>query len=113
MGQTTLAPILRAGQDSDVWPVVLLLFAVLVPAVCLLWFMAAAMRNERLATQQKLAAVYRAQLSAAQARLQQHWKETAAELEKFVAITPASAAFAKCAQSPTGTRRSSNPSRKD
>src|SRR5881296_1926779 len=47
MGQTTLAPILRAGQDSDIWPVVLLLFAVLVPAVCLLWFMAAAMRNER------------------------------------------------------------------
>ena len=91
--------ILRAGQDGDVWPVVLLLFAVLVPAVCLLWFMAAAMRNERLAAQQKLAAVYRVQLSAAQARLQQHWRETAAELEKFVAITPASAAFAKCVQS--------------
>ena len=77
----------------------LLLFAVLVPAVCLLWFMAAAMRNERLAAKQKLAALYRVQLSAAQVRLQQHWKETAAELEKLGAITPASAAFAKCVES--------------
>src|SRR5437667_9726589 len=64
---------IRANQHRDVWPVVLLLFAVLVPAVCLLWFMAAAMRNERLAAQQKLAAVYRVQLSASQAQLQQHW----------------------------------------
>src|ERR1051326_4347721 len=45
----------RLGEDSDIWPVALLLFAVLVPAVCLLWFMSAAMRNERLAARQKLA----------------------------------------------------------
>jgi len=35
----------RHGQNSDVWPVALLLFAVVVPAACLLWFMSAAMRN--------------------------------------------------------------------
>lgn len=91
--------ILRTSHDSDVWPVALLLVAVLVPAVCLLWFMAAAMRNERLATRQRLADAYRAQLSASQARLQQQWKETVAELEKLTATTPAPAAFAKCVQS--------------
>src|SRR5213596_3503604 len=99
MGQTTLAPIIRRGQDSDVWPVVLLLFAVLVPAVCLLWFMGAAMRNERLAARQKLADAYRVQLSLSQARLQQHWRETAGELDKSVAATPAPAVFAKCVES--------------
>ena len=91
--------ILRAGQDSDVWPVVLLLFAVLVPAVCLIWFMAAAMRNERLAARQKLADLYRLQLSTTQARLQQYWTEMAATLEKLAATTPAPAAFARCVQS--------------
>src|SRR6185295_9264998 len=89
----------RAGQDSDVWPIVLLLFAVLVPAVCLLWFMGAAMRNERLAARQKLAEAYHGQLASAQARLERHWKETAAELEKLARTTSASAAFAKCVQS--------------
>jgi len=59
----------------------------------------AAMRNERMAARQRLADAYRAQLSASQARLQQRWKETAAELEKLTTTTPAPAAFAKCVQS--------------
>jgi signal transduction histidine kinase len=78
---------------------VLLLFAVVVPAICLLWFMGAAMRNERLAARQKLADVYRRQLLSSQARLEQYWKETAAELENLARTSPASAAFAKCVQS--------------
>ena len=89
----------RALRDSETWPVVLLLVAVLVPAACLLWFMGAAMRNERLAARQKLADAYRAQLSASQTRLRQHWKETAVELEKLAAATSAPVAFAECARS--------------
>jgi signal transduction histidine kinase len=89
----------RTGRDSDVWPVALLLSAVLVPAACLLWFMSAAMRNERLAAQQKLADAYRAQLSASQQRLQRHWMETATVLENTLATNPAPAAFAQCVQS--------------
>lgn len=77
----------------------LLLFAVLAPAVCLLWFTGAAMRNERLAARQKLADAYRVQLSASQARLARYWTETVAELEGFVAAAPAPEAFAKCVQS--------------
>jgi signal transduction histidine kinase len=89
----------RGGRDSDVWPVALLLSAVLVPAVCLLWFMGAAMRNERWAARQKLADVYRGHLSASQARLQKHWAEIASELESVARNTPAPVAFARCVQS--------------
>src|SRR6058998_2058690 len=90
--------IVRSGHDSEVWPVVLLWFAVLAPAVCLLWFVGAAMRNERLAARQKLADAYRVQLSASQARLQQLWRETAAVLDKPAAAASASVAFAECAR---------------
>jgi len=78
---------------------VLLLLAVLVPAVCLLWFMAAAMRNERLAARQRLADAYRVQLSASQIRLTHYWREVGAELEKCLASNSAPAAFVKCVQS--------------
>ena len=91
--------IARAGHDSDIWPVILLLFAVLVPAVCLLWFMGAAMRNERFAARQKLTDLYHDQLLSSQARLEQRWDEVIGELEKLGRTTPASAAFAKCVQS--------------
>jgi signal transduction histidine kinase len=79
--------------------VVLLLLAVLVPAAGLLWFMGAAMRNERLAARQKLADAYRGHLSASQARLHQHWKEAVAALEKLAATTSAPVTFAECALS--------------
>jgi signal transduction histidine kinase len=79
--------------------VALLLFAVAVPAACLLWFMAAAMRNERFAVRQQLAEAYRAQLSASQMRLQEHWRRAAAELERLVATASAPAAFARSVRS--------------
>jgi two-component system, OmpR family, phosphate regulon sensor histidine kinase PhoR len=85
----------RAGRDSDVWPVALLLFAVLVPAVCLLWFMNAAMQNERLAGQQKLADSYRAQLLSLQARLAEYWQDSGAQLDDLARTNPPAPAFAK------------------
>src|SRR6266446_5611266 len=94
-----IRPFRGRGQDSEVWPVVLLLFAVLVPAVCLLWFMSAAMRNERLAARQKLADAYRIQLAAPQRWLQQYWTNTVAELAKFTMTNSGPAAFLKCVQS--------------
>lgn len=77
----------------------LLLFAVVVPAVCLVWFMNAAMQNERLAARQKLAELYRAQLSSVQVQLERHWDATLAELEGFARTTQPAAAFAKCVRS--------------
>ena len=73
-----------------------LLLALFVPTVCLLWFMMAAMRNERLATQQKLVDLYRIQLSTSQSRLQQHWGETLAQLEHLSMSAPAPVAFVRC-----------------
>jgi len=78
---------------------VLLLFAVLVPAVCLLWFMGAAMRNERFAARQKLEDIYRSQLAVFQARLEKHWDETLAGLEKLAQTNSPSGAFARCVTS--------------
>src|SRR5215475_8348280 len=61
--------------------------------------MNAAMRNERFAIRQKLTDVYRGQLSASQARLQQYWKEAAQELERIATTNAAPAAFVKCVRS--------------
>jgi len=57
-------------RRESLWPVVgLMLLAVALPTACVLWFMTAAMRNERLAVQQKLTAVYGNQLDILERRL--------------------------------------------
>ena len=89
------------SQPSEAWLAALLLCAVLVPATCLLWFMAVAMKNERFAVQQKLTDIYRAQLHGSHGRLSNFWKETAAGLEKLTVDTAAPAAFAKCVRAGT------------
>jgi signal transduction histidine kinase len=81
-----------------VWPVVLLLLLVLVPAVSLVWFMNAAMRNERLAAREQLTEVYRAQLSSVQSRFEEHWSRTIAALNEVARSSSPAAAFAKCVQ---------------
>ena len=88
--------IARTGRDSDVWPVALLLFAVLVPAICLLWFMSAAMRNERLAARQKSVDLYRAHLSSVQKALEDYWRrDVDSELIGLVLMNSPQVAFAK------------------
>jgi signal transduction histidine kinase len=59
----------------------LLVLAVVVPTACVLWFMHAAVRNERMAVRQKLADAYGGQLEAAARQVDLHWQERAAELE--------------------------------
>ena len=56
------------------WPVLLaLLTAAIVPTGCVLWFMNIAMRNERLAMQQRLTDIYRQHLSAVRQGIDAHW----------------------------------------
>jgi signal transduction histidine kinase len=86
----------ETGRDTQVWPVLLLLFAVLVPAVCLLWFMAAAMRNERLAARQRLAEAYQIQLASYREQLDASFTDLQSKIEKLGRISPPSGAFAKC-----------------
>jgi len=59
----------------------LLLLAVLVPSVCLLWFMNQAVHNERLAVRQKLADAYRVNLSLVQNQLEVFWRQLGDSLD--------------------------------
>lgn len=58
---------LKSGSSSEHlwWVVSLLAAAVILPTVCLLWFMTAAVRNERLAMRQKLSEIYQKRLETA------------------------------------------------
>ena len=88
----------RAGRDSDVWPVALLLFAVVVPAICLLWFMNAAVRNERLAARQRWAEDFRPQLLSVQVHLEEHWRDLGAQLDDLARTNAPALAFVKAAE---------------
>jgi signal transduction histidine kinase len=51
-------PLLSTSHTHLYWVILLLVAAVVVPTVCLLWFMNQAVRNERLAVRQKLIDMY-------------------------------------------------------
>ncbi len=53
---------ISTGNDQLWWVVLLLAIAVILPTVCLLWFMSQAVKNERLAVRQKLTDVYQLRL---------------------------------------------------
>jgi len=63
----------------------LLVVAVVVPTACVLWFMRAAVQNERLAVRQKLEDAYRPQLTSAASELGAHWEQTASALPTVLA----------------------------
>ena len=84
-----------AGRPSGSWLILLLLLAVLVPSVCLLWFMNQAVRNERLAVRQKLADAYQVNLSLVQTQLEAYWRQGAAALDTQADELSPSALFAK------------------
>lgn len=69
------------GHCGGLWPVLpVFLLAVLVPTGCVLWFMTAAVRNERLAVRQRLADIYAQRARAARDVLRQYWSGRAAAL---------------------------------
>ena len=70
-----------AGRPSGSWLMLLLLLAVLVPSVCLLWFMNQAVRNERLAVREKLVVAYRVNLAVMQGQLEAHWRQAGDALD--------------------------------
>jgi signal transduction histidine kinase len=68
------------GRDVRAWPMLaLLLLIVLVAIGCVLWFMRAAMQNERMAVRQKLADAYRGQLGFVHKRVDEQWRTTLAQ----------------------------------
>jgi signal transduction histidine kinase len=60
---------LMTSRPNSWWLTFMLLLAVLVPSVCLFWFMNQAVQNEKLAARQELMEAYRGNLSLAQSRL--------------------------------------------
>ncbi|MHC4426046.1 MAG: sensor histidine kinase [Planctomycetota bacterium] len=80
---------ITAGQNQLRWVVLLLAIAVILPTVCLLWFMSQAVKNERLAVRQKLTNVYKQRLEILSERMDDLWsaridsiqRKAAAELE--------------------------------
>ena len=89
-----------AGQAQGLWQILLLLLvAVVVPTVCVLWFMTEAIRNERLAVRQKLTAVYHDQLVALEKRLRGSWEDKQAALESVDSGVPPAQVFAELVRS--------------
>jgi len=67
---------------------VIRLLAVLVPTALLLWFMTAAMRNERLGVRQKLADFYGARARAAENAAADYWAGVASALDEAAQLPP-------------------------
>jgi hypothetical protein len=60
-------------NDRLAWPILLLLLTVLVPSIGVVWMMREAVRNEQLATSQRLREAYQAQLESASLSVQDRW----------------------------------------
>jgi len=64
-----------AGYDRMRWVVLLLAVAVILPTVCLLWFMSQAVKNERLVVRQKLVTLYQDKLTDTVRETDKRWSE--------------------------------------
>jgi len=83
-----------SGHNRRLWPLLLLLVAVIVPTVSMLWFMLAAIDNERIAVQQRLIGAYRAQLIGVKAQLAAQLQQSAVELDRRFADASCTTVFA-------------------
>jgi signal transduction histidine kinase len=73
---------LNPGYGQFRWVVLLLAVAVILPTVCLLWFMNEVVKNERLVVRQKLVTSYRNLLVEAAAKIDEHWAESCKILDR-------------------------------
>jgi signal transduction histidine kinase len=71
-----------ADRDHLAWPILLILLTVLVPSLGLVWMMREAVRNERLAADQRLREAYEVQLHSAREQVLEQWHGQLAELEQ-------------------------------
>ena len=74
------------GYDRMRWVVLLLAVAVILPTVCLLWFMSQAVKNEHLAVRQKLTDALNQQLEIIRRRIDDIWTAQIDELERQAAM---------------------------
>ncbi len=85
------------GRLASWWPVLLSLLVVLVPTVCVLWFMTEAVENRRTVIRRMLAD---ADFTVAQERLESDWGERATALQRtFEGADSESSFFQQCVES--------------
>src|SRR5213079_1238958 len=86
------------GHAPPTWPVLLvLLAAALLPSLCVLWFMHAAMTNEQLAMRQRMMELYRQHLANVREQIDQRWTRKIAAM-KAADDLPPPVAFAQLVQ---------------
>ena len=71
-------------HDRLAWPILLLLLTVLIPSVGVVWMMREAVRNERVATNQRLLEAYRLQLDQAADTLADRWETQQSKLSDLI-----------------------------
>jgi signal transduction histidine kinase len=81
-------PNLHSGFGQFRWVVLLLAVAVILPTVCLLWFMNEVVKNERLVVRQKLTTFYKTQLAEVTERVNTRWLESCRLLERRPSVHP-------------------------
>jgi signal transduction histidine kinase len=86
----------NTGYGQFRWVVLLLTVAVILPTICLLWFMSQAVRNERLVIRQRLVGVYRNRLEETVQKVREDWAKHCDQLgqkpdallyDQFIAAT--------------------------
>jgi signal transduction histidine kinase len=79
------------GRNQLQWVVLLLAAAVVLPTVCLLWFMNQAVKNERLVVRQKMMDVYEGQMELLNRQMDDRWAERTRYLDTIARsnLTPA------------------------
>lgn len=76
------------GHGQFRWMVLLLVVAVILPTVCLLWFMGEVVGNERLVVRQKLTQVYKTRLAEVTDEFDRQWAEDCDRLEREPGVHP-------------------------
>ena len=79
---------LRSDSHGPASTIAALVLVALVPAVCILWFMTVAMRNERLAVHEQLSGVYQSHLSSVERDLADFWNARQSDLQSATNGSP-------------------------
>ena len=90
---------LNPGFGQFRWVVLLLAVAVILPTVCLLWFMNEVVKSERLVVRQRLTTFYRTVSPKSPARSAAQWAESCRPLERRPSVHPYRQFVAAVAQS--------------
>ncbi len=79
---------LHPGFGQFRWVVLLLAVAVILPTVCLLWFMNEVVKSERLAVQQRLTGIYKGRLTDVADKVGGQWANACRQLERRPSLHP-------------------------